>query len=104
MTTDVIFRKEKSGFFKGDVYALFPHEVETYEGHVACYFHVGQHSFADCKYCIRTSVLATPDEYADLKTELEDRGYELNVIKKQNYDKYLKSYYEIKRYHTKKHV
>lgn len=91
MKTDVIFRKEKSGFFKGNIYALFPHEVETYEGHVACYFHVGQHSVADYNYCVSTSVLATPDEYADLKAELEDRGYELNVIKKCNYKKYLES-------------
>lgn len=100
-TFDVIFRKEKSGYLKGEIYALFPHKVETHEGHVMAYAHVGQHAHADYNYCIHSSVPAKPEEYADLKKELESIGYNLNVIQKQNRKKYLKSYYEIKRNHTK---
>ena len=51
--------------------------------HIMSYMHVGQHSEAyagfyyDCWTC-------TPDEYADLKEELESIGYELTVLKKCN--------------------
>ena len=98
MEVDVIFRKEKSGFFKGEVYALFPHNVETYEGDVMSYAHVGQHSYADYNYCIRTSDPASPFEFDALKRELEGIGYELNIVKKQNHAKYLISYGEINRH------
>ena len=91
MKTDVIFRKEKSGFFKGEIYALFPHEVETLHGNVMYYAHIGQHTHANYEWAIYTSVPASPDEYANLKSELEDIGYELNVIKKRNYKMYLES-------------
>lgn len=89
--TDVIFRKDTTKDFKGQIYALFPHNVETYNGDVMFYTHVGQHSSADYYHCINTSKLATETEYKDLKNELESLGYNLNIIKKQNHKKYVNS-------------
>ena len=86
--TDVIFRKWKNG----NVLALFPHEVNTYGGHVTSYEHVGQHGNADYVGCIIKTKPANTDEYAPLKKELEGIGYKLNVVKKQNYDKFLNSW------------
>ena len=89
--TDIVFRVDTSKDFKGTVFALFPHEVSTLDGLVNCYQHVGQHSSADYNHCINTSKLATAEEYADLKKEMESIGYKINVVKKRNYDKYLQS-------------
>lgn len=93
--TDVVFRCDKSGDFKDQVFALFPHEVSTHNGLVNCYQHVGQHSSANYSGCISVSRPATPKEYKDLKVEMEGLGYDLNIVKKQNYDKYLESYNEV---------
>ena len=90
--TDVIFRVDKTKDFKGTVFALLPHEVCDKAGHVTTYQHLGQHSAADYKHCISRSRPATPAEYFDLFKEMESVGYNFNVIKKQNYDKYLISY------------
>ena len=95
--TDVIFRVDTTKDFKGEVLAIFPHEVETFRGEVRIYVHVGQHSAADYGVCLRTSRLATKKESADLRKELRGLGYNINEIKKRNYDKYLKSYYEAKK-------
>jgi len=89
---DVIFRIDKYG-----VFALFPHNVQDIGGDVLYYAHVGQHSSADYDHCIRTSKPATEEQYKQLEKELTSIGYELNIIKKRNYDKYLKSYHAINR-------
>ncbi|MBS3739694.1 MAG: hypothetical protein KGY51_11990 [Psychroflexus sp.] len=94
--TDVIFRKAKYGWSKGLVFALFPHECETFDGKVNCYEHIGQHSSADYKYCISVSQPVGEDEYSDLKKELESLGYNLRVVKRQNYDKFLESYHSVR--------
>jgi hypothetical protein len=94
--TDVIFRVDTTKDFKGIVYALFPHEVNDSKGSVLSFQHVGQHSSADYRHCINKSRLATHTEYNDLKKELESLGYNLNVIKKQNYTKFLESYHKSK--------
>jgi hypothetical protein len=94
--TEVIFRCDKHGDFKGVVFALLPHEVSNFDGSVTCYMHVGQHSQADYHHCVSKSRLATPEEYADLKKEMEGLGYNLKVMKKQNYDKYLASLKEVR--------
>jgi hypothetical protein len=98
--TDVIFRVDTrknwlGNWTYGNVFALFPHEVADNKGNVTSYQHVGQHSSADYNHCIKTSRIATENEYKDLKKELESIGYNLNVIKKQNYQKYLNSYRNI---------
>ena len=90
--TDVVFRKDTSKDWKGTIFALFPHCVNDTTGNVLSYQHVGQHSAADYQQCIRTSKPATETEYNDLKKELEHVGYDLNIIKKQNYKKYLQIY------------
>lgn len=91
--TDVIFRIINKGSFRGDVIALMPHDCDTFDGMVASYQHIGQHSPADFAHCVSISRLATPEEYANLKSEMENGcGYKLNVIQKQNRDKFLKSY------------
>jgi hypothetical protein len=85
--TDVIFRKNKD-----EVFALFPHNVCDIRGNVTSYSHVGQHSGADYQHCIKTSKLATNEEFMHLYNELEQIGYKLNVVKRQNYKKYLVDY------------
>ena len=82
--TVVIFRKEKSGEFKGDIFALFPYEAYDFDKKLCnCYQHVGQHSGANYNHCIATSTLASPEEYADLKAELESIGYNLKIQKRK---------------------
>jgi hypothetical protein len=62
-----------------EVYAYFPEEnSDIYGVYKTCYFHVGQHSACDPFYA-KESRPATPAEYADLKTELESIGYNLEV-------------------------
>jgi hypothetical protein len=86
--TEVIFRVDKDG----DVYALFPHEVCDYKGNVTSYQHIGQHSEADYNHCIRTSKNATPTEALPLYQELVGIGYNLEVVKRRRYGKYLKNF------------
>lgn len=93
-TTDIVFRVIKTKEFKGTVFALFPHEVCNNRGEVTTYQHVGQHSSADYNHCIKNSRLATESEYNDLKKEMESLGYNINVVTKRNYAKYLASYKE----------
>ena len=90
--TDMIFRVDTTRAFKGIVFVLFPHEVANSKGNVLSYHHIGQHSPADYKYCIAKSRKATKEELEPLKSELESIGYNVNVISRQNYDKYLISY------------
>lgn len=92
--TDIVFRVDTSKEFKGTVFALFPHEVCNHRGEVTTYQHVGQHSSADYNHCIKISRLATESEYNDLKKEMESLGYNINVVTKRNYAKYLASYKE----------
>ena len=67
MKTKVIFRKSRH-----EVLALFPELPGTMDPNTClCYAHVGQHGSADVFISRRGYRLATPDEYADLKRELE---------------------------------
>ena len=50
----------------------------------------------DIVFRVDTSKLATAEEYADLKKEMESIGYKINVVKKRNYDKYLQSYKSVR--------
>ena len=94
--TDVIFRVDTTKDFKGVVYALFPHEVNDSKGSILSYQHVGQHSSVDYQHCISKSRLASDTEYKELKEELESLGYNLRVVRKQNYTKFLESYHKSK--------
>ena len=64
------------------VFALFPF-IDHSNGYCTSYQHIGQHSGADYAGCIADSRPAKPEEYADLKAELESIGYELDVRKKR---------------------
>jgi hypothetical protein len=90
--TDVVFRYDTTKDWKGTIYALLPHECCDNKGNVTTYQHVGQHSAADYLHCIGTSRPATPEEYADLKKEMESMRYNFNVMQKRNYEKFLISY------------
>src|ERR1035437_2833216 len=65
-----------------DLFAYFPEEIDHDEFRTA-YSHVGQHSAAHPKYAAESRP-ATPEEYADLKAELESIGYNLEVINSTN--------------------
>jgi hypothetical protein len=86
---EVLFRYDTTKDFKGTIFAVFPYDIADHDGNVTTYQHIGQHSAGDYNHCLQTSRQATPEEYQDLKKELESIGYELNIIKKRNYDKYL---------------
>lgn len=74
-----IFRIDR----EGNVYALFPElPADNYGRFCTCFQHIGQHSAADYHGCIANSRPAKPEEYADLKAELEQRGYELAIRKR----------------------
>lgn len=90
--TDIMFRFDTTKGFKGTIFAVFPHEVTDNKGSVATYQHVGQHSSGDYHVCLQQSRPATEAEYAELKKEMErEYGYNINVVKKRNYKKYLAS-------------
>jgi hypothetical protein len=62
-----------------DLFAYFPEEDYDREGKLKTgYSHVGQHSAVSPEYAAE-SRLATPEEYADLKAELEGIGYNVEV-------------------------
>jgi acyl-CoA thioesterase len=92
---DIVFRVDKTRNGNGEVFALFPHDCCNHNGNVTSYQHVGQHSSANYKHCLEMSKPATPEQYADLLKELESIGYEVNIVKKQNYEKFLKSYKKV---------
>ena len=73
--TKVVFR-----YWEKDVIALFP-EIPADNWGVFCqsYQHIGQHGGADYYGIIDKSRPALPEEYADLRDELEQIGYNLEV-------------------------
>ena len=79
--TKVIFRV----FKEGEVIAIFPEELGTHD-HFTCasYMHIGQHASCDPEIR-RITRLAKPEEYADLKAELESIGYNLDIKKRYSY-------------------
>ena len=85
--TDVMFRVERDG----TILAVFPHKVQTKDGFVSCYDSVSGHNVMDYKYRKHTKK-GKPEQYADLKQELESIGYDLNIVQKQSRSKYLQSY------------
>ena len=63
-----------------DLFAFFTNELYNKSPKLrACYSHVGQHSCCNVDY-LKECELATPEQYAPLKKELESIGYELIVL------------------------
>ena len=77
--TKVIFRMEGRGKNAACV-ALFPRDAGTNDPYTcSCYAHLGQHASASPEY-MRRSVPATPEQYADLKRELEAHPYHYKFV------------------------
>jgi hypothetical protein len=65
---------------EGDVMAYFPLEDYDTEGfYKVCYAHIGQHSACHPEYVLELTP-AEPEQYAELKKELESIGYKLQVL------------------------
>ena len=75
----VIFRKWKNG---AGVIALFPFIKWNNSGLIASYEHIGQHGGASALLTQSHTVPAEEKDYAPLKAELEQRGYNLRVLKR----------------------
>jgi hypothetical protein len=84
MKTIVLFRVKRGKQYAGEVTAVFPCEPWSSAHDMACCAHVGQHGSCDTGW-YRTTRPAKPEEYADLKRELESYGsdpddhYDLDV-------------------------
>ena len=72
----VIFYREPHN---NSVLAVFPDVIENRHGNMCCYSHVGQHSSCSPGY-LKKCKPAEPDEYQDLKRELEGIGYTLKIV------------------------
>jgi hypothetical protein len=78
--TKVLFLVNEKDPENPDLFAYFPEENHDREGiYKTAYSHVGQHSSAHPDYA-KESREATPEEYQDLKAELEGLGYNLEVL------------------------
>jgi hypothetical protein len=75
---EVIFLVNEVNQEVGDLFAYFPKEIYNKEYRTG-YSHIGQHSAVYPAYA-KASRLAIPEEYKDLKKELEDIGYKLKVL------------------------
>jgi hypothetical protein len=80
MKTKVVFRKFRGEY--NDVIALFPEEQVNENRHICMsYMHVGQHGPASYSL-IDSTFPAKPEEYFNLKNELESMGYNLDIRKR----------------------
>lgn len=76
--TIVIFRKWKSE--PKTVIAFFPEIPADISGkQILSYEHIGQHGGADYNHCIAITRPAKKEEYENLKKELEQIGYNMEV-------------------------
>jgi hypothetical protein len=63
-----------------EVFAFFPEmDYNDTPGLKSCYAHIGQHSACHIDYAVECKP-AGPEHYQQLKEELENIGYELEVI------------------------
>ena len=77
-STPVVFRKWPG---TGGVIALFPTlPSDIFLSHCTSYMRLGQHGGANYSYVVECTQSATPEEYAELKQELEELGYTLKVV------------------------
>jgi hypothetical protein len=77
-STKVLFLVNEKDPGNPDLFAYFPEEAYN-DKFKSGYSHVGQHTGVDPRYA-KESRPATPEEYADLKSELEGIGYNLDVL------------------------
>jgi hypothetical protein len=78
--TPVVFRK----YGDGEIIAIFPSLPGGRFGECQSYLHIGQHGSADYGHVIRTTSPAGLNEYADLRAELVQVGYDdLRVYRRE---------------------
>jgi len=65
--------------WESDLFAYFPDDHHEGSALRTCYSHTGQHSPCSPEYA-NDSRQANPDEYADLRAEIESLGYKLEII------------------------
>lgn len=98
--TPVLFRVSRAPVKNGDeVTAVFPCEPADLDKYtMSCYARVGQHSGCNYGWYLTTRP-AKPEEYADLKQELESApyGYRLKVYQRITSDMRNKLMHEISR-------
>lgn len=80
--TRVVFKMTPKNRYCDRECIAFLLDVEANPASIMSYMHVGQHGEASISFCVSCN-LATPDEYADLQTELESIGYELKICKRR---------------------
>ena len=81
--TRVVFKMTPKDVYSGRECIAFLLDVDANPNTIMSYMHVGQHSEASIGFCVACH-LATPEEYASLKNELENLvGYELKVCKRR---------------------
>jgi hypothetical protein len=79
----VAFRTNIKTTFKGNVTAVFPYLQHSKESdYIEAYTREGQHHACSREWVLSNSRPSTEIEYADLKAELENIGYNLRVIKR----------------------
>lgn len=81
-TTNVIFLMESGNGSDGlTPFAFFPNDRYNHHerGVFTSYAHIGQHSACHIDYA-KECEPATPEQYSELKTELEGIGYKLNIL------------------------
>lgn len=80
--TIVVFLKDTSEDFKGDITAYFPNETYNKDIHIKSgYAHIGQHTAVSIGYA-KECKIANELEYKDLFNELQNIGYNLEVVTK----------------------
>lgn len=79
MKTKVEFLYEMDG--SGEVFAYFPNTKFNDNDLRDCYSHIGQHSSCSIDYAENCKE-AKYEDYSDLKSELENIGYKLEVLNK----------------------
>ncbi len=73
-----------------DIFAFFPNENYYHALHplfkdtFTCYAHIGQHSGCSIKYANECKQCENPNEYNNLKNELEGLGYNLDIKNQVN--------------------
>jgi hypothetical protein len=91
--TPVVFRKWKRKHAGDGIVAIFPDQTGDSSVYTCgSYEHVGQHGACHPVHIYTQTTAATPDEYADLKAELESAPYHYNlrVMTRINHEHYLK--------------
>lgn len=64
---------------ESEVIAIFPDLKANMDGDPLCFQHIGQHGACDPDFVKGNARPATPEEYADMKRELEAPPYRYNL-------------------------